>query len=445
VSVVIPALNEEANLPLVLEGLPPVYEVIVVDGGSADDTVAVAREVRPDAVVLRQTRAGKGNALVCGFEACTGDIVVTLNADGTTDPGELPRYVDALLAGAEVAHGSRYRHGGDNLDEHRLDRLGNRTLNGIVNTLFGTRFTDLGYGYNAYWRTLLPLLDLPGARLPGRPATAPAWGDGPEIEPLINIRAAAQGLRVVEVASVGYPRIHGRGRRQFAHESVRALRTTLTEYLRRWQIARQPDRPLPLGARHGATTGVGRGSRRALPTRETIPSFESFLPPEPQSTGRHAAHRAAPGDDQQRPHRYADGPVARSGGLAPAPDAGQEPRWNRPAEPVIDQRAWRDTYTDPDAVVPGVPRQRGEVRPDERRAGADRRGAAERRSEQHWRTSGRPRPAWHATIDPVNPRPELTVIAGEGRPWAGGRTDPPGTTHLRAVPGEPYGGPAHRA
>src|SRR3954447_9274454 len=87
VSVVIPALNEEHNLPLVLENLPPVDEVIVVDGRSDDDTVAVAREVRPDAIVVRQTRVGKGNALACGFAAATGDIVVTLNADGSADPG----------------------------------------------------------------------------------------------------------------------------------------------------------------------------------------------------------------------------------------------------------------------------------------------------------------------------------------------------------------------
>jgi hypothetical protein len=318
VSVVIPALNEESNLPLVLEGLPPVDEVIIVDGGSADDTVAVAREVRPDAVVVRQTRTGKGNALVCGFEASTGDIVVTLNADGSTDPGEIPRYVDALLAGAEVAHGSRYRDGGGNLDEHRLDRLGNRTLNRVVNTLFGTRFTDLGYGYNAYWRSLLPALDLPAAEVPGRRRDARVWGDGPEIEPLINIRMAAQGLRVVEVASVGYPRIHGAEARRPAHECVRALRTTLTEYLRRWKIGRQTDRDalnngrkepagrgytiggLTIGGRSsgGRSIGVGRSSARA--TADDAESFGSFLPPvDDAPAGRHAAHRATPRSPEQ--------------------------------------------------------------------------------------------------------------------------------------------------
>jgi hypothetical protein len=272
VSVVIPALNEETNLPLVLEGLPPVDEVVIVDGGSADDTVAIAREVRPDAVVVRQTRTGKGNALVCGFAASNGDIVVTLNADGSTDPGELPRFVDALISGAEVAHGSRFRDGGGDLGGDRLDRVGNAILSSFVNALFGTRFTDLGYGYNAYWRAVLPALDLPGVQVPGLKRGRRAWGDGPEIEPLINIRVAAQGMRVVEVASIGYPPINGTRERQGLQRASRALRVAVAEYVRRWRIGPRPAAPEPAdpGARSRAAaagrrpagTGAGSGDWR---------------------------------------------------------------------------------------------------------------------------------------------------------------------------------------
>ncbi|HEV8173421.1 MAG TPA: glycosyltransferase family 2 protein, partial [Actinoplanes sp.] len=262
VSVVIPALNEEDNLPVVLEGLPPVDEIVIVDGGSADDTVAVAREVRPDAVVVRQTRTGKGNALACGFAASRSDIVITLNADGSTDPGEIPRYVDALLCGAEVAHGSRYRDGGGDLGGNRLDRLGNALLSRLVNALFGTRFTDLGYGYNAYWRSVLAALELPPIDAPRVRRGQPLWGDGPEIEPLINIRTAAQGMRVVEVASVGYPPINGVRERHRLRRAVRALRTALAEYLRRWRIGRRPAETdgIKRGREADATAGAWRGS-----------------------------------------------------------------------------------------------------------------------------------------------------------------------------------------
>ena len=252
ISVVIPALNEEDNLPLVLEGLPVVDEVVIVDGGSADDTVAIAREIRPDAMVVRQTRTGKGNALACGFAACSGDVVVTLNADGSTDPGEIPRFVDALRSGAEVAHGSRFRHGGGDLGGRRLDRFGNAVLSWLVNLLFGTSFTDIGFGYNAYWRALLPALDLP----PVEPARSRRghrhWGDGAEIEPMLNLRTAAQGLRVVEVASIGYPPINGVRARHRLRRALRALRTAFSEYVRRRRFGPRPD---PAGGALPATAG----------------------------------------------------------------------------------------------------------------------------------------------------------------------------------------------
>src|SRR6218665_3340167 len=96
VTVVVPAKNEAANLREVLPELPTVHEVIVVDGWSADDSAAVVRDVRPDARFIRQTRRGKGNALACGLQAATGDVVVLFDADGSADPAEIDRFVEAL-------------------------------------------------------------------------------------------------------------------------------------------------------------------------------------------------------------------------------------------------------------------------------------------------------------------------------------------------------------
>src|SRR5436853_6652777 len=98
ISVVIPARNEEHNLPYVLPRIPHfVGEVILVDGHSTDATVEVARQVYPAIRILDQHGSGKGNALRQGFAASTGDIIVMLDADGSTDPAEIPLFVAALM------------------------------------------------------------------------------------------------------------------------------------------------------------------------------------------------------------------------------------------------------------------------------------------------------------------------------------------------------------
>src|SRR3954454_20982656 len=208
VSVVIPTLNEELNLPHVFAALPAgLHEVIVVDGGSVDNTVAAARRLWPDVVVVRQTRTGKGNALASGFAACTGDAIVMIDADGSTDPAEITKFVETLIGGADFAKGSRFGKGGHSKDITPLRRVGNEGLNLVVNTLFKTRFTDLCYGYNAFWRRVVPVMDLPSTELSARPDGKKLWADGFEIEPLINIRVASSGMRVEEVSRMQHLRM----------------------------------------------------------------------------------------------------------------------------------------------------------------------------------------------------------------------------------------------
>ena len=73
------------------------------------------------------------------------------------------------------------------------------TVDLTVNVLFGTRFTDLCYGYNAFWRRAVPVMDLPSTALP-RPADGrKLWGDGFEIETMLNVRALRMGLKVTEM------------------------------------------------------------------------------------------------------------------------------------------------------------------------------------------------------------------------------------------------------
>jgi glycosyltransferase involved in cell wall biosynthesis len=88
---VIPTLNEEENLPIILRDLSRSYELIVVDGHSGDDTINVARRARPDTRVLVQKGSGKGDALADGFSAASGDVIVMFDADGSADAAEIPR------------------------------------------------------------------------------------------------------------------------------------------------------------------------------------------------------------------------------------------------------------------------------------------------------------------------------------------------------------------
>jgi hypothetical protein len=231
VSVVIPALNEARNLEHVLPALPEgLFEVILVDGASLDGTIETARRLLPDVHVVHQTRSGKGNALACGFAASRGDIIVMLDADGSADPQEIPRFVDALLDGADFAKGSRRLEGGGSADITRIRSLGNRFLSLLVNRIFESDYTDLCYGYNAFWATTcLPVLGLDWRSPPAPGDDGRLWGDGFEIETLIHMRVASAGLKVVEVPSYERPRLHGVSNLNAPRDGVRVLRTILTE------------------------------------------------------------------------------------------------------------------------------------------------------------------------------------------------------------------------
>ncbi|MER7500613.1 glycosyltransferase family 2 protein [Nonomuraea pusilla] len=219
VSVIVPAMNEAENLPHVFATLPEwIDEVILVDGNSTDDTVAVARGLRPGLRVVTQTRRGKGNALIEGFQAATGDIIVMIDADGSTDGHEIAAFVTALVEGADFAKGSRYAPGGGSDDLSPIRSLGNKVLTGLTNLLYGTRYTDLCYGYNAFWAKHLDALQLDC--------------DGFEIETLMNVRAAQAGLVISEVPSHERCRIHGESNLHAVRDGWRVLKTIVRERAR---------------------------------------------------------------------------------------------------------------------------------------------------------------------------------------------------------------------
>jgi glycosyltransferase involved in cell wall biosynthesis len=178
---------------------------------------------------VHQTRRGKGNALACGFDAATGDVIAMVDADGSTDPGEIPKFVQALLSGADFAKGTRFAAGGGSSDITRLRRLGNRLLGATVNLCYGTHYSDLCYGFNVFWQKHVPVLGLDITSPPPSKGDGRLWGDGFEIETLIHMRIAEEGLRVAEVPSFEHPRIHGASNLDAFSDGLRVLTTILTE------------------------------------------------------------------------------------------------------------------------------------------------------------------------------------------------------------------------
>jgi hypothetical protein len=220
VSLVIPTLNEEANIGWVLQRVPAwIEEVIVVDGGSQDRTVEVARTLRPDVVVVTELRRGKGVALRTGFARATRDVIVMLDADGSMDPAEIESYVRAVDEGYDLVKGSRATGGSLDLTPTRL--LGNFCLRGLVNLLYASDFTELCYGYMALRRTSVPAMDLAA--------------DGFEIETEIVVNSLRRGMRIAEIPSHEAERLNGVSHLHPVRDGLRVLSTIIRARFSRLQ------------------------------------------------------------------------------------------------------------------------------------------------------------------------------------------------------------------
>lgn len=224
VSIIAPAKNEAANIREILPYLSSFFEVIVVVGEDDHESAEAAVAALPSVRIVHQTRKGKGNALVCGFDEANGDIIVTFDIDGSADPHEIPRFVEALTRGADLAKGSRFAAGGGSQDITLFRSMGNRGLNVVASGMTGTRFSDLCYGFNAFWADQLPVLCLPAPDAEG-----PQRGDGFEIETMMIGRFAFAKAIIIEVPSYEYDRYYGNTNLNAIRDGFRVLWTILRD------------------------------------------------------------------------------------------------------------------------------------------------------------------------------------------------------------------------
>jgi glycosyltransferase involved in cell wall biosynthesis len=189
VSVVIPCLNEAANIEAcvtaaleALAGIDVAGEVVVADNDSEDDSARLAE--RAGARVVVERRRGYGSAYLAGFAASQGRYIVMADADLTYDFNEIPRFVAALEEGAELVMGDRM----DNIQPGAMPWLhryiGNPLLSGLLNLFFRTGVSDAHCGMRALRRDVLERLDLRTT--------------GMEFASEMVIRAAKENLRIAE-------------------------------------------------------------------------------------------------------------------------------------------------------------------------------------------------------------------------------------------------------
>ena len=200
VSVIICALNEEGSLPHVLPKIPDwVDEIILVDGNSTDSTVEIAKNICSRVRVLYQQGKGKGDALTYGVNEASGEIIVTLDADGETPPEEIELFVKPLVEGNDSAKGSRlFRRKPRNMPRYRW--IGNKVLAFTCNILYGTNFSDICSGYNSFWRKDFLKLNL-------------SFGKnelGCSMEQQMVVKAKKADMKILEIPIITNGRIAGK-------------------------------------------------------------------------------------------------------------------------------------------------------------------------------------------------------------------------------------------
>jgi len=217
IHVIIPTFNEEKNLYDLLPKLKSCgyHNLLIVDGSSRDNTVAVSTQY--GAEIILQTGRGKGQAIRQALQNAPPnvDILILMDGDGSMSPNEICNLTDAIFNGADVAKGSRFFLDGDTYDMTHLRKIGNSVMVRLTNLLHSTNYTDICYGFvalnNYAIKTLSQCLE----------------SNGFDIEAEMFIKAKKLKLKVVEVPSVEYMRKNGKSNLHSFRDGLKIIRKIL--------------------------------------------------------------------------------------------------------------------------------------------------------------------------------------------------------------------------
>lgn len=224
VSIIIPVFNEEITIGDIvfrtkktLEAWGKTYEVLVVDDGSTDKSASIAKERK--AIVLRTSHKGKGFALRYGFRKAKGNIIVTLDADGSHQPEEIPLILRFLIKNtADFVVGSRFGDSEANKTKiPKINRLGNRLFNNLTGYLTGVKISDTQSGFRAIRTSLIKEMKLKS--------------HGYEVESEMLVKALKMGAKVTETPISFDQRTVGNSKLDPLRDGVRILYAIIASYL----------------------------------------------------------------------------------------------------------------------------------------------------------------------------------------------------------------------
>lgn len=224
VSVVIPVFNEEltigdivARTRSTLEKFDLPYEVLVIDDGSADRSAEISQA--SEAHVLREVHQGKGHALRLGFERAKGNVIVTLDSDGSHQPEEIPMVLECMKENrVDFVIGSRFFSNQiNNAKIPKVNRIGNRMFNNLIRFLTGMKVSDSQSGFRVIRSSILRRMELNSK--------------GYEVESEMLVKALKMGAKVMEIPISFEQRTVGTSRLDPLKDGTRILYSIIASYL----------------------------------------------------------------------------------------------------------------------------------------------------------------------------------------------------------------------
>jgi glycosyltransferase involved in cell wall biosynthesis len=223
VSVVIPVFNEEQTVGDIITrtkrtlkqmGVP--YEILVVDDGSVDKSADISQA--KEAHVIKENHQGKGYALRSGFRQAKGELIVTLDADGSHKPEEISMVALCIKEDrADFVIGTRFFNTVNKTKIPKVNRTGNRLFNDLIGFLTGVKVSDSQSGFRAIKSSLIK-----GMKLRSR---------GYEVESEILIKALRMGARIAETPISFDQRTVGVSKLDPIRDGLRILYAIVASYL----------------------------------------------------------------------------------------------------------------------------------------------------------------------------------------------------------------------